>query len=218
MNVLDGGCFMALSDSMVAIDLRMIEEFAMSDLNIRLNKTGGLSLFNACLLEKSKAGLWYVYAMVESSGCDIDDCRVAGLICLADSVFDPIMVSTDYLLGLPWTDLQTSKNGFFSNQVQIECGTIGFLCLESIRRCAGIHGLGSGDYEKFSNFMRSWANAMCQATTSSCKFWLSNVPNGPIGAVSSVGICDNGKYNCEVIRDEITGEIGAFKVMFPVPN
>lgn len=207
---------MALSDSMVAVDLRMVEEFAKADLKDRTNTKGGEDKLDACLLEKSKAGLWYVYALVESADCDIDESRVSGLICLADSSFDIMMTSTEYLLGLPWTDVEVKDNSLYSGKVAVSCGTLGFMCVESIRRSVKVHGVSEEENNAFVDFIRSWANAMCQATTTSSKVLLSNVPNGPIGAISSVGVCDNGRYTCQIIKDEVTDEVWAFKVMFPV--
>lgn len=209
---------MSLSDNMVVSDLRAIEDFAKMDQKYRSNpEEEGLKL-DVCLFNKSKAGLWYVYALVESSDCDIDDSRVAGLLCLADGDFNPMMATTDYLLGLPWTDVEADPRSPYTGQVRINCGTIGFMCVESIRRCVQFHGISSDDNCGFSNFIRCWANNMCQGTSISSKVWLSNVPNGPIGAISSVGICDNGMYKCQIIKDDVSGEVYAFRVMFPETN
>ncbi|GBE61456.1 hypothetical protein, conserved [Babesia ovata] len=215
MNVLDGGCFVALCDSLVAVDLRLVEDVTCRDLLARSNPEHDAQRLNACVITPTTAGLWYVYALTESSGCDIDETRVAALVCISASVLDPALVSTSYLLELPWKELRGDESQWYSNKLQVECGTVGFLCMESIRRCAKAHGLTAESNEAFCKYIRNWANAMCQATTTSSKICLSNMPNGPIGAVSSVGICDNGTYYCSVLRDDVTGEVSGIKVMFP---
>ncbi|ORM40645.1 uncharacterized protein BXIN_2258 [Babesia sp. Xinjiang] len=215
MNVVDGGCFMALSDSLVAVDLRLVEDFTRVDLLHRCNMLDGVTPVNACLIERSRAGLWYVYAITESSGCEIDEDRVAALVCIASSDIDPTVATAEYLLGLSWKDVPRNVSNWFTNDVQVKCGTVGLLCMESVRRCAKSHGLVPENCEEFSNYIREWANTMCQITTTSSKVSLSNFPGGPIGAVSSVGICDNGNYNCQVLKDEVTEEVSGVKIVFP---
>ncbi|GIX64277.1 uncharacterized protein BcabD6B2_37120 [Babesia caballi] len=215
MYLLDGGCFMALSDSLVAADLRSVEEFTRMDLLARSGLLTDANLIDVCVIERTRAGLWYVYAMIESSGCEIDDNRVAGLVCISEGEFEPARVSTDFINALPWQEVPRDETKWHTNQVQVRCGTVGLLCMESIRRCARTYGLAAEDHEAFSAFIRGWANAMCQATTTTSKICLSNMPNGPIGAVSSVGICDSGRYSCHVLKDELTGEVSGFKMLFP---
>ncbi|GFE54767.1 hypothetical protein BaOVIS_021710 [Babesia ovis] len=215
MNIIDGGCFMALSDSLAAVDVRLLEDFTRMDMLDRCNERDPALQLDACVIEQTKPGLWYVYALTESSGCEIDANRIADLICISASNIDPSFASKDYLVGLAWKDLLPNADKWHSDEIQIHCGTVGLLCMESIRRCAKAHGLKPDDSEEFSAFIRRWANTMCQITTTSSKIALSNFPGGPIGAVSSVGICDNGKYSCQVLHDDVTGEVSGIKITFP---
>ncbi|EDO06417.1 hypothetical protein BBOV_II004620 [Babesia bovis T2Bo] len=218
MNIIDGGCFMALTDSLVAVDVRALEEFTRLDMLDRCNKLEESSKVDACVIERIKSGLWYVYALTESSGCDIDENRIAMLFCISANNIDPAFASSDYLLSLPWKDMTPSSPKWVSDDIHVQCGTVGLLCMESVRRCAKHYGLTPDSSEPFSQFIRGWANTMCQITTTSTKIGLSNLPGGPIGVISSVGICDTGRYNCKITHDDYTGEVSGIKMMFPSQN
>ncbi|VWU48611.1 conserved protein, unknown function [Hepatocystis sp. ex Piliocolobus tephrosceles] len=117
---------------------------------------------------------------------------------------------------------------YFTNVLTIESGQVGLFCIESIRNSANNllqkYGQNSvNNKEELENlFMQNmndlypWFDKICNVTISS-SIAIIDYMNMPVGSVciSSSDCVIN--YLCEVVKDEITGEVWAIRVNFLHP-
>ncbi|SOS76607.1 conserved Plasmodium protein, unknown function [Plasmodium sp. gorilla clade G1] len=117
---------------------------------------------------------------------------------------------------------------YFTNILTIEGGQVGLFCVESIKKCSNIllekHAkpdINSKEeldilFNKNMNNLYPWYNKICNMTLSS-SITIIDFIDMPIGSVcvSSSDCVFN--YLCEVVTDDITGEIWAIRVNFLNP-
>ncbi|SOV74001.1 conserved Plasmodium protein, unknown function [Plasmodium sp. gorilla clade G3] len=121
-----------------------------------------------------------------------------------------------------------SVSKYFTNILTIEGGQVGLFCVESIKKCSNIllekyakPDINSKEeldllFNKNMNNLYPWYNKICNMTLSS-SITIIDFIDMPIGSVcvSSSDCVFN--YLCEVVTDDITGEIWAIRVNFLKP-
>lgn len=117
---------------------------------------------------------------------------------------------------------------YFSNIVTVESGQIGLFCVESIRKTSATileetanNGINTKDqldqvFNKNQSYLHSWYDRICQMTVNS-SIGIIDYMNRPIGCVCTTNTFSVTNYLCQVVKDEVTGEVWAIRVNFLEP-
>ncbi|KEG03503.1 conserved Plasmodium protein, unknown function [Plasmodium vinckei vinckei] len=119
-------------------------------------------------------------------------------------------------------------SNYFTNILTVESGQVGLFCTESIKNCTNallekyeIYDIKNKEeldnfFNKNMNDLYSWYNKICNTTLSSSIAIIDYI-DMPLGSVCMSGSDCVSNYLCEVVKDDITGEIWAIRVNFLNP-
>lgn len=117
---------------------------------------------------------------------------------------------------------------YFSNIATVESGQIGLFCVESIRKTSATileetanNGINTKDqldqvFNKNQSYLHSWYDRICQMTVNSSIGIIDHM-NRPIGCVCTTNTFSVTNFLCQVVKDEVTGEVWAIRVNFLEP-
>ncbi|KAK2194405.1 uncharacterized protein BdWA1_003565 [Babesia duncani] len=195
MHLVDGGCFATLGNSLVAMDLSFIEEFAQES---EIHTHSNMASHNYCLVEGTKPGLWFLFGLVDESG-------LCSLMCLAAGEVDAQLINASYIVSLPWEPFKDHCN----QNIKVPSGNVGLFCVESIKKCIRNHDLHAGDYR---GFLGNWSTSMQQLTMDTAQICLADIPNGPVGAMLNIGNSES--CRCEFLNNTDGNEIWGWRIVF----